>query len=1341
MQAVEQKTVPKATGRRRKWWQAALGLFLLCAAIWAAWFLTSDGFRDVMRWRLVSRIEEATGGRAEVGALRWNLSRMEFEADDVTVHGLEAAGERPFLHVDRIFARVKVKSFFAREVDFEYLGITHPAVNLIVYPDGTTNQPVPKAKKTPRAPAEQLIELAIGKLELQQGELFFNQQRIPIGFDANNLAFRTTFDAGAKRYEGSIELGRAEIMFGGWRPVPIRADLHFSLFPDHALIHKLAVASGRSQLEAYGSVSDFKHLSADLTYKSEIDLRELAAAARIRNLNRGTFSLQGAMHLAQANSTSSGTIKFRDLGYYDGDIRLSGISGESKYTADSERLQLTGISGRGLDGSATGSAEIQNWTTARRQSGKVDLRVEGVQLRSVAAAASTKSLPLNELHFAGATNGTVRLSWQGSIDDSEADLALRVLPPVSVEAGQVPVTADLRGTFFHSSQTLQIGSLNLATPETTVVAKGAFSSLRSQMQITLRSNDVRETRSFVDALRGPSSSKVELNGSAFFNGTVSGRLAMPSVAGHIELRDFTTVVPVGASGAEGVGVAKTRPVQWDSLTGELRYSPDQLSLAHATLLHGRAQISLDATSSLQRGIFTDNSAFTIRTNVHGADLGEVQAILGYGYPVSGQLDTNLQISGTRSSMRGGGHLQLSNAVAYGEPIRSVGADLQMNDSELQLSNVVAAGAVGEVTGSGSYNTQNSAFRFTLHSDGIRLANLQTLQKKQIAVQGTASFDATGSGTSDEPNIAASLHLRDLVFGGERAGAIEVQAVTKGDELNLSAVSNFENAFLQLTGTVRLRDDLQTRLSLNFRNVDIDPVVRAYLKQFRMTSHTLMTGHAGMNGPLRDSRRIEAAGQVDSLSAGIENVKVANKGPILFSFAGQVVGFENLHLVGEGTDFTAGGKIGLTGARDLDMHADGRVNMRVLQSFGQEFTSSGLTTINLNMRGTLQKPRLRGRIQITDGAISYVDLPNGLSAINGTMVFTEDRLQVQKLTAHTGGGDLDIGGFITYSNGLTFNLTAKGKDIRLRYPPGVSASGDADLTLAGTPKNSLLSGEITVTRFGLNPKFDFATYLAKSKQPQAPVKPDSPVNTMRLDIHVASTPELQLETSLAKVTGNVDLHLRGTAARPVLLGKLNIFEGDIVFNSTTYHLERGEISFSNPAQIQPVLDVEASAHVRDYDITLGFHGPADRPSITYRSDPPLPTADIIALLALGRTREDSATAQMYNPRQTTLSESDENALLGQALNATVSSRVQRLFGVSRIKIDPQVGGAENNANARLTIEQQVSNKITITYITNLSQSAQQIIQVEWNITRDLALQGSRDQTGVLAFDVRIRQRKK
>jgi len=202
--------------------------------------------------------------------------------------------------------------------------------------------------------------------------------------------------------------------------------------------------------------------------------------------------------------------------------------------------------------------------------------------------------------------------------------------------------------------------------------------------------------------------------------------------------------------------------------------------------------------------------------------------------------------------------------------------------------------------------------------------------------------------------------------------------------------------------------------------------------------------------------------------------------------------------------------------------------------------------------------------------------------------------------------------------------------------------------------------------------------------------------------------------------------------------VNVVEGEIFFSGTKYKLERGDVTFTNPVRIEPVLNMEASARVREYDITLGFHGSVDKLSTTYRSEPPLPSADIIALLALGRTREEAVITQQQS--NTSFTETASNAILGQALNAAVSSRVEKLFGVSRIKIDPQVGGPEN-ANARVTIEQQVNNNVTLTYITNLSQSAQQVIQVEFNVTRDVSIVAVRDQNGVLGFDVRVRQRKK
>ena len=173
------------------------------------------------------------------------------------------------------------------------------------------------------------------------------------------------------------------------------------------------------------------------------------------------------------------------------------------------------------------------------------------------------------------------------------------------------------------------------------------------------------------------------------------------------------------------------------------------------------------------------------------------------------------------------------------------------------------------------------------------------------------------------------------------------------------------------------------------------------------------------------------------------------------------------------------------------------------------------------------------------------------------------------------------------------------------------------------------------------------------------------------------------------------------------------------------------------RIEPVFNLEATTRVRDYDVTLGLHGPTDHLSISYRSDPPLPPGDIIALLALGRTREDVTTAQ--NTQAYT--ESEAQAILGQALNTTVSTRMEKLFGAGRIKVDPQASGPVSNPLARVTIEQQVSDRVTLTFITNVAQSSQEVIQVEYNITKRVSAVAVRDQNGVVGFDIRIRQRKK
>jgi len=456
---------------------------------------------------------------------------------------------------------------------------------------------------------------------------------------------------------------------------------------------------------------------------------------------------------------------------------------------------------------------------------------------------------------------------------------------------------------------------------------------------------------------------------------------------------------------------------------------------------------------------------------------------------------------------------------------------------------------------------------------------------------------------------------------------------------------------------------------------------------------------------------------------------------------QVLTLEQLRLLGEGTDITARGTVQMAGDHELAVRADGRLNLKLMENFSPDLSASGVVNVGINVGGTYARPSLLGKIEVSNASISSIDLPNGFSNMTGALVFNQDRLDVQTLTAQVGGGGVKLTGYVTYTPRLGFNITAQGQDVRLR-PAGISATANSELHLVGTASDALLSGDVTVVKLNVAAGFDFGRYLETSKQATTLPQTNTLLNNVRLDVHVVTTPELQVQSSLAKLAGEADLHLRGTMVRPVVLGRVDIMEGEVSFNGRKYRLERGEVTFTGPTGVKPALDLQATTHVRDYDITLGVNGTPDKLNFTYRSEPPLPSADIVALLALGRTQSESAT--LSTSSQTAFSQEATNVILNQALNATLNNRAQRLFGISSIKVDPQGLNTETTPTRSapaVTIEQQISNDFTLTYSTEVSQASQQVIQAEYNVTRNISIVGLRDQNGVVSFDIRLRQRRK
>jgi translocation and assembly module TamB len=1340
---------PAKSGRKRKLRRLLIigGLGLIVVLVAGFFYLNSDSFRETVRQRVILELRQMTGGKVEVESFTWDLSTLHFEARNVTIHGREAAGEVPYAHADRIGVDVKVVSFFTHKVSLEKVAMDGFILHLMIYPDGTTNQPSPQpARPVEEEPTQNLFDLAAKQITVRQGTLMLDQEKIPFDLDGKDISAGMNYVASQKAYDGHLDFTPLTIAYRNASVMKAEMHVGFLLRPGEMEIKSLKVSTGKSRLEASGKLRNYNNPEVMLQYQASLDLAEVGKEAKQAQLRAGLAELKGLGIYQNKRYSSQGNLNIRDLEWRDSAMRLSGVDGSSPYSLTPEKIVLSRLIAHAFGGTAQGDVQIANWNAAANkalvQRGTARLHLNGVQISKVAASVATAKMPLDKVELAGSVTGDINSSWTGPLERAISNLKLEVSPPAAPTAKEVPVTAQLQATYHGDIRTLDVAGLTLATRAIRFNATGTVGSDKAQARVSVNATDLRELQPALNALAAGTRIPVTLEGRSSFNGVVFGKLEALSARGHLELEKFDTEFHLARQPKVQQGPPPR--IHWDALSGDLTYTPSLLSLQRGTLRRGAAQLGFSASTTLHQGDFDENrSQLNVTLQIQNENVQDIQGLAGTSFPITGAANADLQVAGTLRTLQGGGKLQIAKPAIFGEPFKSFSSDVRMQGTEAQLTNLQLAHNGARMTGSMAYDLESRNYRFDLTGTNIELGNFQQFELPRLSIQGQAGFHLTGSGTESAPAINGQIDLRNLVLNRETVGSMTIAAQTIGEYVNLRGRSNFENAELNIDGNVHLRGEWPGQITLNFSHLDFDPLIRAYF-QGQITGHSSIAGSIDVRGPMKRPGGLQVTGNVTQLSADVENYKLQNDGPVHFSLENAALKADEFHLVGTETDLTAKGTVQLTGDHALDVRSRGRVNLKLLQVINPNLVAYGPATFTVNVAGVFAHPQLSGKLELADAAVSFLDLPNGLSHINGSLVFAQDRMQIEKLTANTGGGELDVGGFLAYRNGLFFDLTATGHDIRLRYPPGVSSSADASLRYTGSAKSSLLSGDILVTRFGMNPRFDFANYLAQSKKTPIISTLNPFLDNMRLDLHITSTPELRVETSLAKLSGDLDLHVRGTAARPAIVGRVNIAEGDIFFNGTKYRLERGDITFSNPLTIEPVVNLDMSARVQGYDVTIGLHGQAvggKGLSMTYRSDPPLSNADIIALLAFGRTRGQGVYTASQPGGTTNDTASASNAILGEALNATFTDRVQRLFGASRVKIDPQFIGSENNPSARVTIEQQISNDVTFTYITSLTQSAETVIQVEYNIDKNVSIVAVRDQNGVLGFDIHIRRRKK
>lgn len=761
---------------------------------------------------------------------------------------------------------------------------------------------------------------------------------------------------------------------------------------------------------------------------------------------------------------------------------------------------------------------------------------------------------------------------------------------------------------------------------------------------------------------------------------------------------------------------------------------------------------------------TNHYPTTASVNISGLPMERVAALSGRkDLPVAGRLTADASLSGTLSDPSGTATFSVNNGTLY-EHIDSVQGQITYARNEIQIQKLHATSGSGQLDLTAAFthpdnNFQEGQLHFSLRSSDLQLSQLPRLQELKPGLAGTLKLEATGEARlqkGEPPLLLTALNANAAVAGislnRQPAGDATLSAQTQGQQLDFKLRSNFAHADIASDGNVQLTGDYQTRASLTFNNVTyagLRPWLPAadQLSLSRTDLDGVMQGTASILGPALKPSELSATLSIPkfqltatpraNVRSKMSNLTLQNDGPIALSLSRSVVRIESAHIVGAHTDLRVTGSVTLQPKQALDLQTTGTLDVGVLQSLDRDLYSSGSISLQAKIAGTLDDPNVNGQLVLKSASLNMIDVPNGISNANGTIVFTGKSAVIQSLTAESGGGSVSLGGNATYAAGnATFRLTANAKSVRVRYPESVSTLADAALVLNGNLDRSTLSGTVTVQRIGFNPHSDFGSILSSAAPTiQSPAAPDSLLGSVHLQVQVRTTPGVQFQTALAQnVQATADLRVRGTLDEPDILGRINITQGELIFFGTRYTVNQGSVAFYDPTKIVPVLDIDLETNVQGVDITLTVAGPLDNLALTHRSDPPLPFDQVLTLLAAGRTPTDpTIAARQPEALPQNVQQLGESALLSQVVASPISDRLSRVFGITELKIAPAFVTGSVLPQARLTLSQQISRNLNFTYITDVTNSNTQIFQIEWSISDKWSAVATRDQNGLFGVD--------
>ena len=1254
-------------------------------------YVSSPRFKETARQYVLKAIENETGGRVTIGRLHWDWWTQRVSILDLTIRGTEPADGAPLAHVESIEAGINLRSLLKRRLDLFELTVTRPELHLTVDSMGNTNLPTPP----PQSGGRSDFQISIENFTIAQGTAFVNERQIDIGLVVRNLQSDLS-------YKGASRVLTARLSYDGvlnrssQLPIPYSLSSEFDFTRDTLLARRVVVSSGKSRIQLQGRINDVLSgkVAGRLDYSGN-------AALPFVNYFYPDEEFSGEAAMTGMLDFSAGA--FHTRGSAKGDrIAFAGwtatsFHGDYEYHYPEKRLTVEQLSAAVLGGTATGNIVVGSFP------GPAHIALNLVY-SNIDGMAMARAYPWDpKYRIESRVSGNMQGWLEGRLERFEftgdATLASATVKP---EPGVVSLPMDGALSFTLRPREADVTRANLHFRSTSIVADGPVNASGLKLNVRMASSDLSDLR-FLYA---------DANGTGSFDGILTGSGKSPIAEGSFDLRQHRY---------------RDWTIEQASGTARLDVPAGKATLSGVRVVQGQSQVTLNGTT----GLDGSNIDLRLQTTLLRAEDTAPFVKQKFGGVLSGAIHlTSLK------PLRFDGDIRSAGLTFEGQTLRDVQSHVQYDDPTVTLQNISAADGGSTLTGRATYNMQTEAMTFAVRVNSIDLKRLRPFGMPD-AVEGVIQqADLSGAGTRAHPEIDGTARLRNLSFRGETFPTARVDVNTTGSliDLKISEALNLDlSARIDTAGK-----GYPFTAAAAFRRYSIERLAgfdRGTL---------VVSGDASLKGTLSDISHVTGTGHINPVEIGIQGQTLRSTKPFEFDFNSERLNLTDVSLVSStGAQMTMAGTVGLTPGARLNLRVTGQVDAGLLSS-NDAWNIDGAVNLRGQIGGTVAKPDLQGQASFSDLSIGRKGFATNITGIKGDVIFDQHRMTLTNVEGRASAGIIRLQGtgMIEGDSIGALNLRINATGVRIRYAEGVRALIDGNLAVGGTMASPSVSGELEIQSLTLNSNFENFIELFDSVGGSESA---SPFGNLQLALRVVGSRNITIHNELATAEARIDLGIKGTVDSPALTGHVETNSGTLKFQGRTYDITRGSIDLVNPVRIDPSIDVQAETSIRNYQVFLSISGKRNRLQLNMRSEPPLPQLEIVNLISGGKTTDEYQQA-VQKKDELEKTPTGERAFQGGAASILSDMLVSRvgskfnLLGLERmVRIDPFVVGAQNTTTARITLSQQVTKDLSVTYSRDLTSNKEQIIQIEYFITKNISILASKDENEVKALDLRIRKR--